>query len=110
MTKPPNAPQTLGRPGRDYWRTLHASFAFEPTDTPMIHGLCSLIDRLHEIREAIAKQGISVTDRFGIAQPNKLLEHERSTVLAASRVWRELGCGSATDSDPARLPSARGYK
>ena len=98
------APQGLGKQGADYWKRLHENFSFEATDEALVMSLCRLIDRLHDIAAIIEHDGVAVVDRFNQVVPHRLLEAERSTALAAGRLWRELGLATNEDTDPSRLP------
>lgn len=100
-------PKTLAAAGKKYWLLLTAQFSFDDSDLPLVENLCVLVDRAAELRAAIAKAGVVTPDRFGVEKPNPALEHERSTILAAARVWRELGLGSADQTDPVKLPLNR---
>ena len=62
-------------------------------------------DRANQAREAIAKHGISYTDRFGAPRKRPEVSVEENARAAFARLVRELDLDTGTPSAPSRPPA-----
>ena len=53
-------PRDLGLAGRKLWRELSRTFVFEPGETGGLAELCRIQDRLSQVRETLAAEGLVV--------------------------------------------------
>jgi len=76
--------KTLGNDGKALWTDLHERFDVAGAEA-LVAQLCTLQDRLGEIRAALASEGLASS------AGRKLLSLELRTVAEFSRAWRLLG-------------------
>jgi hypothetical protein len=84
-------PAGLGKPGTALWHKILGEYVIE--DAPSLEVLehaCSATDRLAEISESIAEEGLLVQTRAGI-RDNPLLKQELSYRSFVTRVLMRLG-------------------
>ena len=96
------------------WRAVHRQYVLDTHHVMLLRETCHLLARAAEARAAVVKDGLTLTDRFGGTKIHPLVDTERSSITAASRVLRELGldveAGAVTSAtERVRLPRAVGY-
>jgi len=96
-TKPPHG---LGKAGQKLWRHVASNYDLMGNE-PVLEELCRVTDRLAEVRERIAKDGL--IDSKGRKHPLAELEPKLSGQFRM--LWRLLGLGD--DEEPARPWEAR---
>ena len=62
------------------------------------------LDRAHEARVALKREGLTFTDRFGSPKIRPEAAVERDSRLSFARLLRELGLDAAGDPEAPRLP------
>ena len=106
MSKQRKTPPTkLKAAGKAYWRLVHAGFELDDTDETLLVLASEMLDRADGARQAIEKDGLTMTDRFDQVKPHPLIEVERQSLLAFVRIRRELGL----DVDPPADTRLRHY-
>lgn len=111
IAKPPRippAPAHLRDAGASHWREVLGQFDFAAFDLPMLQSACEQLDRAAAAREIIAKEGVTITDRFGQLKEHPAVAVERAAHLAFVRIERELALQvPAPDTRP---PLGRNYR
>jgi P27 family predicted phage terminase small subunit len=87
-TKPP---AKLTAPARKLWRELADELDLDAAGYLMLALLCQIYDRRIEARDAIAKEGAIIKDRWGQAKPSPWLAVERDQTIALQRAYHALG-------------------
>ena len=78
--KPPKPPASLSRAGRQLWRAIQEQYAIvDPGGLSHLLSACRAEDDINRMREAIAKDGDTVEDRFKQKQSHPLLASIRGT-------------------------------
>ena len=96
MNRPP---KTLKKPGRELWKWLTSNYEMVGCE-PLAVELCSIQDRLAEIREVLARDGVQPgTDA---SKKHPLLDSEVKLSGQFMRIWRVLGL--ADNDEPKRGP------
>jgi hypothetical protein len=99
-----NAPQTkskgLNTAGRKLWTWLEETCDNVADAAPAVAELCEVTNRLHEVRDAIRKQGVTVEGR-----KNPLLDVEIKLSAQWVKLWRALGLADKPDEQ--RRPLGR---
>ena len=85
MTKRLHKPRDLGPAGRKLWRELEQHYAFEPGETAGLAELCRIHDRLAQVRETLAAEGLVLEKK---AHPLASLEVKLSGQFRM--LWRTL--------------------
>jgi P27 family predicted phage terminase small subunit len=86
-----NAPKHLKAAGRAYWKAVTEMFEMEEHHLKLLQVACEALDRAEECRLRIAKDGVTVKDRFGIGQAHPLLPAERGARAQFLQAARDLG-------------------
>ncbi len=111
MTRPRIvAPAHLRRETAEWWRGVHRDYTLEPHHVRLLTMASEAWDRAQEAREAIAKDGITVTTKDGGIKAHPAVGIERDCRLAFARLVRELDLdvdGPAQDRRPPALRSNR---
>jgi P27 family predicted phage terminase small subunit len=85
------APEKLGKWGRKLWlSTMKGSKAAEH-DLALLETACRLIDRIHECRDRLAKEGLTVAGRYGQIVAHPLVEIERAAMAEFRQCLKLLG-------------------
>jgi hypothetical protein len=93
---------------RRIWAEVLAIYRLEEADKRTLESALRMLDRADSARSEIERDGITFADRFGQRREHPAVATERQAVLAAARLFRELGIGA--DIPEARIPRARDYK
>jgi hypothetical protein len=96
QTKPP---ADLKRPGRELWRWIEGEYSLQGAE-PLVSELCRVCDRLAQVREAIAAEGVGEGGKR-----NPLLDSEMKLSGQFSKLWRVLGL--ADKPEAAKRPVGR---
>lgn len=94
MTRVLRAPPDLRPAGKRLWRELTSNFAFDRGETAGLAELCRIGDRLAEVRETLAREGLVGTD--GKRHPLADLEPKLSGQFRM--LWRTLRLDVAEES------------
>ena len=101
------APRHLSKQTAKLYRRLVTDYRLddEAHALEVLRLACEAIDRCDEAREAIAKDGPFIEDRFGQLRCHPGVQVERDSRLAALRALRELSLDGAAPDDvrPPRL-------
>lgn len=87
-----NRPKGLGAPGRALWRRLTEVCDLEEGAELLLAELCTVADRLHQVRQAIKRDGVATGGKGGkILRAHPLLAHEPKLVARYEALWKLLG-------------------
>ena len=71
-------PKHLGKHGADLYQRIVNEFGIDDSGgLQLLLACCEALDRLRQVQEVIAKDGVTVQDRFGQVRPHPLLTVER---------------------------------
>ena len=90
MKKRIKVPEHLKDAGRKWLKTVLAEYEFTNSEMNLLFVAASCMDRLQEVREKIALEGLTVPDRFGQMKAHPLLAAERDNRLVLSRLCNQL--------------------
>jgi phage terminase small subunit len=100
-------PVGLGKPGTALWHRLMNEYLIEDASSlEMLEHACSATDRLVEISESIAQEGLLVQTRAGV-RDNPLLKQELSYRSFITRVLARLGLEPEPTKPVGRPPATR---
>lgn len=103
--KPPAAPKSLGRRGRDLWRRVLTDYELSPSEQAVLEAAALAYDRLTTAQAVLNEEGLVLEGRYGPkAHPMTAVARDATTLLA--RCLRQLDV--ALDDEPIRLPARRG--
>jgi P27 family predicted phage terminase small subunit len=108
-TTRPTAPRGLSTAMRRWWRDVAEGFGLEPHHLRLLEAACRAWDRMTQAAEILARDGITIEDRYGKPKAHPAVGIERDSRLAFARLVRELGFDVA-DTDAARPPRQRGQR
>ena len=88
---PPTHPPELGAAGRELWTKLVSAYALEDEGGMAVLAVaCRAADREETCRAVVAKQGMTVKDRFRQVRPHPLLAVERAARAQVLTALRQL--------------------
>jgi len=96
------APRHLRPETRRWWREVARGYELEPHHTKLLTLACEALDRGQEARELLAREGLTVTDRYGQLRGHPAASIERQEAVTFARLVRELGLD--TESPPEARP------
>ena len=102
MKAPPKAPGHLTAASQKLWRAIVADYQIDPAAEMILLAVLESRDRREEARAGIAKDGATVTDRFGQKKPHPSIAIERDAATTMMRGWRLLGFDQEPRGDLAR--------
>jgi P27 family predicted phage terminase small subunit len=85
------APSNLSPSGRKLWRSLAEELNLDSPGYLMLAVLCEIHDRREQARQAIAKDGAMIKDRWEQLKASPWLAVERDATLALQRAFHSLG-------------------
>jgi len=85
------APRELGTAGKGLWRVVTENFELEPHHLVVLEQAACALDRATTCREAIARDGQTIVDRWGQVKPHPLLAAERDARSSFVRCLSALG-------------------
>lgn len=108
MSKPktPSARKEWPDSVRKLWRHVHEHYVLDRHHVAILTEACEMLSRAAQCRTAIETSGVTVIDRYGNPQPNKMLGEERSCANAGRLLLRELSLDSVDGAAPG-LPEER---
>lgn len=84
-------PKGLGKHGRSLWKlTLKGAKASEH-DLVLLETACQLLDRIHNCRARLAKEGLTTVGRYGQPVAHPLIEIERGAMCEFRAILKLLG-------------------
>ncbi|UFW82873.1 P27 family phage terminase small subunit [Bradyrhizobium barranii] len=96
-------PKHLAPPTRRWIKQILADFDLESFHFRLLVKAGEAWDRSEQAREAVAADGITVPDRYGVLKAHPAVAIERDSRLAFARLLRELALDAAApDSRPPR--------
>lgn len=103
----PATPRHLSTRSRKIFRWVITEYGFsdEPPAVALLTEALSALDHADACRQAVDKEGVTVTTRFGEVRPNPMLEAERKARQSFSTLLRELAL-SPDVADGPRPPRA----
>jgi hypothetical protein len=85
-------PTGLAAAGRGLWSRLQVGYGVaDPAGLAILEQAARALDRVEECRAAIAKDGVTVRDRWDQVKPHPLLAAERDARAAVLAAIRQLG-------------------
>lgn len=90
--------------GAQLWQWLEGEFEGLESCRPLALELCRISQRLSDVREKIAVQGLTVSGVRGRSVRNPLLDTEMKLASLVAKMWRALGLADKTPDD---LPASR---
>jgi P27 family predicted phage terminase small subunit len=84
-------PSHLTNAGKKLWNDIFAEIEFDAPALLLLQLMCEQYDRLNEARAILAREGITMTDRFGQVKAHPAIAIEVSSVAAIGRAFRLLG-------------------
>lgn len=100
------APRGLGVAGRRLWRSVTAVFDLAEHEAAQLEEACRCRDRLVELREVIAIDGLMIDSSQG-RRLHPAIAEERAQRLALARLLATLGVPPLVEDN---LPAARGVR
>jgi hypothetical protein len=98
-------PKKLQKPGRNLWKAICQEYDVEPGAELVLGEICRLWDRLHEIRERLAADGLTLTEGEGARKRTRkhpLADLEPKISAAFIKAWKTAGLADT----PALRPQA----
>ena len=91
VLKPPRAPNGLKSRGNALWRTIMQNYALDEGEKQLLHELCRVVDRLDQLENQLAEDGLMVTGTRGqLPKAHPLLLEQREAQKTMSRLVAEL--------------------
>jgi P27 family predicted phage terminase small subunit len=84
-------PKGLGKWGQSLWKATLKGAKAAPHDLVLLETACQLLDRIHTCREGLAKEGLTVTGRYGQPVAHPLIEIERGAMAEFRALLKLLG-------------------
>ena len=95
--KIPKSTIKLDKAGSKFRRDILNNIKFEEIhDFQRLDLGCHTLDRIHECRDVIKKEGLFLDDRFGISKLHPAVEVERQQKILFLRILRELNLDLTT--------------
>jgi phage terminase small subunit len=108
MTKPAFLPPRHLRPAtREWFRHVCETFELEQHHIRLLTLCCEAWDRATVAREALAKHGLTYTDRFGCPRSRPEVAVVRDAEITFARLVRELDLDTEMPPAAARPPALR---
>lgn len=106
------APKHLSRSSKALYRAtvLDYGLSGEAHALEVLRLACEALDRCEEARQAVAKQGAVILDRFGTPKAHPAVGIERDARIAAMRAFRELSLDGNAGPGDARVPRPNGSR
>ena len=92
-TKLTDAPASLSPRARKLWAALVGEWMFDTQGLVLLEVALQALDRLHEAREIIAREGLTVSRNGGLARVHPATRLEREARIGFLQAWRALGLG-----------------
>jgi phage terminase small subunit len=102
----PKPPRHLRLTTRRWWRAVVEAYELEEHHLRLLTLAGEAWDRSQQAREALAKHGITFTDRFGAPKARPEVAVERDSRVGFARLVRELRLDC--DPDDPRVPGLAG--
>ena len=87
------SPRHLSRRSGEIWRSVVADFRLETHELALLQSALEALDRAHESRETIEREGAYFRDFRGQPKPHPALHEERDARRDFARLLAELGLG-----------------
>lgn len=100
----PRPPAHLSPRSGAFWRHLTGTFVLEPHHLELLRLACEHIDRGEQAREAVAREGLTIRDRWQQIRPHPGIAIERNAALVVGRLVRQLGLDQELPSLLTRPP------
>jgi P27 family predicted phage terminase small subunit len=103
----PTPPKHLRAATRRWWSEIVAEYALEPHHLRLLTLAGEAWDRAQQARGALARHGLTYTDRHKAPRPRPEVSIERDSRIAFARMVRELGLDRAPagESRPGAIPA-----
>jgi phage terminase small subunit len=102
----PKPPPHLSTRAKKWWSRVVADYELEPHHLLLLGKAAEAWDRAEEAREAVDREGLTYSDRFGQPRLRPEVAVERDSRIAFARLIRELSLDvePPADSRPPRRP------
>ena len=99
----PKPPRDLSAPTKRWFASIAATFELEPHHVRLLELAARAWDRAEQARKVLAKEGLTVADRYGQLKPHPCIGIEKDSAIRFARMTRELSLDvSPPDSRPPR--------
>jgi phage terminase small subunit len=86
----PPAPAGLPASVRAWWRHVHLTYTFEPHELELARLACYCLQRGHQARAAIAREGLTFKDKHGVKRPHPAIAIERNATAQFAKLCRQM--------------------
>jgi len=104
----PRPPAHLATATKKWFANVVEEFELEPHHLRLLTLAAEAWDRGQQAREAIAKEGLTFTDKHGQPRARPEVSIERDSRIAFARLLRELALDVSTPADDCRPPRIGG--
>jgi P27 family predicted phage terminase small subunit len=84
-------PKGLGKFGQNLWKATMKGAKASEHDLALLETACQLLDRIHNCRDRLAKEGLTTVGRYGQPVTHPLVEVERSAMAEFRACLKLLG-------------------
>ena len=84
-------PKDLGKHGKSLWKSTMKGSRASEHDLALLETACQLLDRIHDCRERLLKEGLTVKGRYGQPIAHPLVEIERVSMAEFRACVKLLG-------------------
>jgi len=102
----PKPPSHLSKPAKALSTSIAATYILESHHYHLLTLAMEASDRCEDARQAIARDGLMVVDRYGASKLHPAVSAERDSRLAVARLLRELAL-DVDKPDESRPPGLR---
>lgn len=105
--KQPEAPKHLRADSRKWFSAVVNTYELTDAELRLLRLACEAWDRTQQAREALAKHGLVITDRYGQARPRPEVAIERDSRAAFARLVAQLALPDEEPKPDMRYQSSR---
>jgi phage terminase small subunit len=100
--KPPKPPESLSAEARRLWKSTVEHYAIDEQAAMVLKAGLEAMDRREQARQAIAKDGAVIKDRWGQLKPSPWCGIERDSAATLYKAFRLLGLDLAQTGEGKR--------
>ena len=108
MTALPKPPKHLLSGSKAWWRLVARDYALSDHQYRLLTAAAESWDRKEAAREAIERDGLTFTSKYGEVRPHPAVAIERDSRLAFARLVRELALADVEEPSDTRPPRLAG--
>lgn len=88
--QPPKPPAKLGKAGSSFWRKTHSAYILDEVQSEMLFRACCQLDRADQAAAVLAKDGLTVENRFGSTTAHPMIAVESNAIALFRHLARQL--------------------